>query len=66
MTADLADVLGGPVDPAGLTDADRERLAGLVGDARRRQAEALDRAIDGGLRHIPRLLRGTVKALLFR
>ncbi len=51
---------------ADLAPADAERLAGLVADAIARQAKALDDAIDGGMGHIPRLLRGPVKAVLFR
>ena len=50
----------------GLDEAGAARLAALVTDAMARQAKALDQAIDGGLHHIPRLLRGTVKAVLFR
>lgn len=51
---------------ADLAPADAERLAGLIADATARQAKALDEAIDGGMGHIPRLLRGPVKAVLFR
>ncbi len=51
---------------ADLAPADAERLAGLVADAIACQAKALDDAIDGGMGHIPRLLRGPVKAVLFR
>lgn len=55
-----------PDHRADLAPADVERLAGLVADATARQAKALDDAIDGGMGHIPRLLRGPVKAVLFR
>lgn len=49
-----------------LDPADRDRLAALVEGATARQSEALDDAIDGGLGHIPRFLRGPVRAVLFR
>jgi hypothetical protein len=66
-TSELADALGGPVPKiAGLTAAQARRLAALVEDATARQAASLDRAIEGGLSHIPRLLRGAVKSVLFR
>jgi hypothetical protein len=64
MTSD-----GLPADLAasfGLDPGDAERLAALIVDARDRQARALDQAIEGGLRHIPHLLRGAVKAVLVR
>lgn len=50
----------------GLSDSDAERLAELIADAKERQARALREAINGGMGHIPRLLRGPIKALLFR
>lgn len=63
---DLRDALGGiPVEVDGLDDGDAGRLAGLVVDARRRQAAELRAAVEGGLGHIPRLLRGPIKKLLF-
>jgi hypothetical protein len=56
-----------PANPsADLDPADAERLAALVAEATARQSKALDDAIDGGMGHIPRLLRGPVKAVLFR
>ncbi len=51
---------------ARLDPEDAERLAVLVAAATARQSKALDAAMHGGLRHIPRLLRGPVKAVLFR
>ena len=59
---ELAEVAATP----GLSAADAERLAALIADAKDRQARALREAIDGGMGHIPRLLRGPIKALLFR
>ncbi len=56
-----------PADfPSGLDAAAGERLLSLVNEAKERQSEAVDAAIDGGMGHIPRLLRGPVKAVLFR
>lgn len=55
-----------PVAVPGLEKADRARLAVLVTEARARQRAALDDAIEGGLGHLPRLVRGSVKAMLFR
>ncbi|MGH9184953.1 MAG: hypothetical protein ACRD0U_03905 [Acidimicrobiales bacterium] len=57
---------GGSVKIKGLKAADADRLARLIEDSRTRQGQQLDAAIEGGLAHIPRLLRGTVKAVLFR
>lgn len=45
---------------------DQQRLAALVGRARDEQSRALDAAIEGGLKHIPRPLRGVVRRALFR
>lgn len=64
---ELGAVLGGrPVELSGVTDEDAGRLADLIEDACARQARSLDHAIAGGLSRIPRLLRGPVKAVLFR
>lgn len=49
-----------------LTDADAEALLALVERARREQAAALTAAEANTLRHVPALLRGAVKKLLFR
>ena len=50
---------------ATLTDEERIALAGLVRDARRRQSEALDGAIEEALGIVPRLVRGPVRKILF-
>jgi hypothetical protein len=47
-----------------LSEADRAALAGLVERAARERSQLIDRAIDDSLRHIPGLLRGTVKRAL--
>lgn len=52
--------------PTALSPPDADRLDALVADAVTRQRVALDRAIDGGLHHLPRLLRAPVRKVLFR
>jgi len=47
-----------------LSAAEREALAAVITDARARQSNALQTALDGSLRHIPRLLRGPVMKLV--
>lgn len=57
----------GTAPPAGLdvlADADRERLATMVDDARHAQRAALSAAIDGGLAKLPRLVRIAVAKVL--
>lgn len=63
---DLARAIGAtpPAEFAALSDADRDTLAAAVERAARERSELLDRAIDDSLRHIPALLRGTVKRAL--
>jgi hypothetical protein len=53
-----------PAEFDGLSDADRASLADVVEKAARDRSELIDRAIDDSLRHIPGLLRGTVKRAL--
>lgn len=62
----LGTVLGAdpPTEFDALSQADREALADLVEKAARERSELIDRAIDDSLRHIPGLLRGTVKRAL--
>lgn len=47
-----------------LSAAQRAALAATVEGAARRRSELIDRAIEDSLRHIPALLRGTVKRAL--
>jgi hypothetical protein len=64
--ADLAAAIGAP-PPVGfdaLSDADAAGLARLVERAARDRDALIDRAIEDSLRHIPALLRGTVKRAL--
>lgn len=68
MTIDPLEAALGAPPPPDLADMDedlRRRLAELVGRARDDQARALDQAIEGGLNHIPRPLRGMVRKALF-
>jgi hypothetical protein len=53
-----------PPEFAVLSEADRSALAAVVEKAARQRSELLDRGIDDSLRHIPGLLRGTVKRAL--
>jgi hypothetical protein len=64
--AELADVIGAPPPQEldALSADERAALAALVERAARQRSELLDRAIDDSLRHIPALLRGTVKRAL--
>ena len=59
--------LGATVPPelSALSDRELELLQRLLADARDRQSAALDEAVDHGLRFIPGLIRGAVKAVLF-
>ena len=68
MSNSLADALGGSVPEgiAALGDAEQDRLHALLDRAGRTQRAALDAAIEGGLNHIPRALRGVVRRALFR
>jgi hypothetical protein len=60
----LADIetLGGDRIPAEL----RGELSRLVAEARERQRKEVELAIDTALSHIPAVLRGAVRKLLFR
>jgi hypothetical protein len=53
-----------PPEFDGLSAADRSALAAVVANAARERSELIDRAIEDSLRHIPSLLRGTVKRAL--
>lgn len=49
---------------ARLDDAALEHLTGAVRAAKDRQREALTRAEEGALRHLPRLLRKAIRTVL--
>ncbi len=63
----LAELLGGSLPPhlAALDDHDLARLVDAIVAAQHHQREALATAIDDGLAIVPRVLRGTVKRVLF-
>jgi hypothetical protein len=63
---ELAAAIGASPPPEfdALAVADRAALATLVEQAARDRDQLIDRAIDDSLRHIPGLLRGTVKRAL--
>lgn len=50
---------------AELTDALARDLAGLLAESRQSQKQALNEAIEKGMRHVPMLLRGPLKRILF-
>jgi len=66
----LAAALGPHPDPAlapleRLSPELRAELSRLVGDARERQRREVKTAIDESLTHVPALLRGPIRKLLF-
>jgi hypothetical protein len=54
-----------PLAFSALADADADRLAAMLRDAREQQHRALAQAIDDGLGFVPRLLRGAVRKASF-
>jgi hypothetical protein len=48
-----------------LSDADAERFATLLAEAREREAAALRDAAEASLSFVPRFARGTIKKLVF-
>jgi hypothetical protein len=63
----LKSELGGkaPHGLDGLTEADMSSFAGILHDAKRRQSRELEEAVDQALEIVPRLLRGTIRRILF-
>ena len=63
----LADLLGGPPPTAiaALGPDAQQHLVALLEQARDSQRRALDASIDQGLEHLPRILRRSVRLLLF-
>jgi hypothetical protein len=53
-----------PEEFTALSDTHHAALAGLVSAAAHARSGLIDRAIDDSLRHIPGILRGTVKRAL--
>lgn len=58
--------LGDDLPPAVLTlsEADKQRLADLVHEARRRQAKSLEESFEATLKHVPFAVRRLVKKVL--
>jgi hypothetical protein len=50
---------------AALPDADAERFAALLADARRRERQALREATESSLSFVPRFARGAVNKIVF-
>ena len=50
---------------AALSPADASALLAVIRDARERQQRALKQSIEEALTHVPRLLRGALRAVLF-
>jgi hypothetical protein len=48
-----------------LTEADMAGFAAILHDAKRRQSRELQDAVDEALEIVPRLLRGTIRRILF-
>lgn len=63
----LEQELGGPLSAglAALADSDLTALVERIADARTRQEHALAQATEEGLNIVPRVLRGTVRKVLF-
>jgi hypothetical protein len=64
--ADLAAVIGAAPPPEFdlLSAVDRDSLADLVAKAVAARSQLIDNSIEDSLRHIPGMLRGTVKRAL--
>jgi len=59
--------LGGraPDGLTALTEQERRAFAGVLHDAKARQSQELDAAIERSLGVVPRMLRGTIRKILF-
>ena len=65
--AELSDALGVPDAPwaAALSAPEVQALLAVIRDARVRQRRALEQSIEAALTHVPRVLRGALRAVLF-
>lgn len=64
--AELRRTLGEDLDVVTqLSEEESRDLAELIRGARHAQQEALDRSLDQVLAHLPRLLRGSARKILF-
>jgi hypothetical protein len=63
----LKSELGGEVPHGmdGLTETELAGFAGILHDAKDRQSKELEDAVDQALGIVPRLLRGTIRRILF-
>lgn len=63
----LADALGGPLPPGleTLTKPQLEKLATAFANAKQQQRAALAASTEAALGHVPMLLRGAVRKVLF-
>lgn len=64
-TAELRRELGDLDVLAELSDDEAGDLLAMIRETRRTQNKALDRAINDVLRHLPRLVRGPAKKIVF-
>jgi hypothetical protein len=61
-----AELGGQPPDGlSGLDGSERRAFAGILRNAKERQSRELDEALEESLGVVPRLLRGTVRKVLF-
>jgi hypothetical protein len=61
-----AELGGQPPDGLGaLKAADRRAFAGILRDAKEHQSRELEAAVEESLGVVPRLLRGTIRRILF-
>lgn len=67
VRAEISEALGVPDAPwaTALAPADAQVLLELVHDVRERQRTALRNSIEEALTHVPRVLRGALRAVLF-
>lgn len=63
----LSDALGAPLPPGleGLKKPELEKLAAALAAAKTRQRKALEGSAEAALSHVPMLLRGAVRKVLF-
>jgi hypothetical protein len=59
--------LGGPAPDglAALDESARRAFAGVLRDAKKRQSRELEAAVEESLGVVPRMLRGTIRKILF-
>lgn len=66
MSSSLRDELGGDLAALDLlTEQESADILELLQEARRGQKKSLDAALDEALGHLPRLIRGSARKMLF-